>query len=232
MRRLATGGSRATRQTLPSNGSAAQTEPAPTARPLTPHSVRGIRRETTFLAVSISAIASASPIHTSPSPAAISTAFASIRATTRFVRGSIREIVWSGLTAHTASGVTASFCRLRPPMPVGCPPGAGARSTVSTTTPDAGSIRDTLSGKSSSPRLDPLPTQTAPAPAAMSVGRDDVLNTRRTSFVSGSICVTVLSSPSSTQTLPSPTATLDGAVPNEIVSRWAPVGSRTIAPAV
>ena len=56
-----------------------------------------------------------------------------------------------GLTTQTASGVTASFCRLKPPMPEGWPPGAGGRSMVPTTTPDAGSIRDTLSGKSLSP---------------------------------------------------------------------------------
>ena len=221
------------RERLPSNGSATQTEPAPTARALMNSAFSATRRETTFLAVSICAIPPSSTIHTSPSPAAINCAFASTRATTRFVRGSIRETVWSGLMAQTASGVTASFCRLKPPMPVGWPPAAGGRSTVPTTTPDAGSIRDTLSGKSLSPRPGPLPTQTAPAPAAMSVGRDAVLKTRRTSFVSGSICVTVLSSPSRTQTLPSPTATLDGAVPKEIVSRTAPVsGSSAIAPAV
>ena len=221
------------RQRLPSNGSATQTAPAPTARALMNSAVSSTRRETTFLAVSISAIPPSSTIQTSPSPAAINCAFASTRATTRFVRGSIRETVWSGLTTQTASGVTASFCRLKPPMPPGWPPRAGGRSTVPTTTPDAGSIRDTLSGKSLSPRLGPLPTQTAPAPAAMSVGRDDVPKTRRTSFVSGSIWVTVWSSPSRTQTLPSPTATLDGAVPKEIVSRRSPVsGSSTMAPAV
>ena len=102
-----------------------------------------------------------------------------------------------------------------------------------TTTPDAGSIRDTLSGKSLSPRLGPLPTQTAPAPAAMSVGRrrraEDAPDVVRLGIDLGHR----LSSPSRTQTLPSPTATLDGAVPKEIVSRSAPVsGSSAIAPAV
>ena len=147
--------------------------------------------------------------------------------------GSIRETDWSGLTTQTASGVTAMLLPAETRGTLTWPPGAGGRAMVSTTTPDAGSIRDTLAGMSLSPSVGPLPTQTAPAPAATSVGRDEVPKTRRTRLVSGSICVTVLSSPSSTQMLPSPTATLEGEVPKEISLRMAPVsGSSTIAPAL
>jgi hypothetical protein len=102
------------------------------------------------------------------------------------------------------------------------------------TIPDDGSSRDTLPGiRLSEPGASSaLPTQTPPAPAAMSVGVDDVLNVLVTSRDSGSICETVLSSASSTQTKPSPIATFPGAVPSGTSATGSPVsGSSAAAPA-
>ena len=74
----------------------------------------------------------------------------------------------------------------------------------------------------------PLPIQTAPAPAARSVGVEAVLNVLLTPRSPGSIRVTVRSSASSTQTAPSPTAMLEGVVPSGTVVRSLPVsGSST-----
>jgi hypothetical protein len=72
-----------------------------------------------------------------------------------------------------------------------------------------GSTREiaTVALKDSPP---PLPTQTAPAPAAMSLGIPPIEKRRTTSWVSGSIFVTVRSSVFSAQIAPSPTATLLG----------------------
>ena len=72
----------------------------------------------------------------------------------------------------------------------------------------------------------PFPIQIAPAPTARSVGVDAVLKVRRTTRSFGSICETVLSSASRTQTLPSPTAMLVGDVPRGMVARsWPVLGS-------
>ena len=67
----------------------------------------------------------------------------------------------------------------------------------------------TLAPKLSLPA--PLPTQTAPPPTARSVGRGPAEN-RFTACVAGSSRATVSASLSSTQTAPSPTAMLLGAV--------------------
>ena len=74
----------------------------------------------------------------------------------------------------------------------------------------AGSIREMLAVKL--PFFPPpLPTQTAPSPAAMSVGTPRVLTRPVTAFVFGSMRETVPSWVFRTQTAPSPTATLLGA---------------------
>ncbi len=62
-----------------------------------------------------------------------------------------------------------------------------------------------------SPRPPAFPIQTAPSPAASSLGTPRVSNVSVTSFVSGSMRETVWSSLFSAQTAPSPTATLPGA---------------------
>ena len=62
----------------------------------------------------------------------------------------------------------------------------------------------------------PLPIQRAPSPAAMSVGKPRGLKVPVTRFVAGSMRVTTARSVLRTQTAPSPTATLLGAVPDSI----------------
>ncbi len=109
-------------------------------------------------------------------------------------------------------------------------PLARDRGIVSSTTADSGANRDTLSGSAVLPWRTPFPIQIAPAPTARSVGVEPVPNVRTTARSFGSICETVLSSASSTQTLPSPTAMLVGAVPRGMVARSSPVlGSSTPA---
>jgi len=77
-----------------------------------------------------------------------------------------------------------------------------------------------------------FPIQTPPAPTATSVGVADVLNVRASFRVSASICETVRSSASTTHTLPSPTATAEGALPRGTDATTSPVsGSSAIAPA-
>ena len=61
-------------------------------------------------------------------------------------------------------------------------------------------------------RPPPFPTQTAPSPAAMSVGTPFISSRPVTAFVSGSMRETVASSVFRTQIAPSPTAMLLGAV--------------------
>ena len=226
-------GSGSIRQTLPPTGSATQTAPAPTASAVRLSAATGIRFEAAFVRGSISTTSPPSlRIHTSPSPAAMLDARTpATPATTRFVRGSIRETLRSGLTTQTAASVTA-MCGLR----LSCPtqmragPLARDRGIVSSTTADSGPNRDTLSGSAVLAWRTPFPIQIAPAPAARSVGVEPVLNVRTTARSFGSICETVLSSASSTQTLPSPTAMLVGAVPRGMVARSSPVlGSSTPA---
>ena len=77
--------------------------------------------------------------------------------------------------------------------------------------PVAGSTRDT---RCVAPG--PLPIHSAPAPAAMSVGRRRGLKARITLPVRGSTRETLSSAVLSTQTLPSPTAMLLGAVSDPV----------------
>src|SRR3954468_9292146 len=90
-------------------------------------------------------------------------------------------------------------------------------STVRVTCRLAGSTRETLVvtrwAKRSLPA--PLPTQTAPPPAARSVGRGPAEN-RFTARVAGPSRATVSASLSSAQTAPSPTARLLGALPASV----------------
>ena len=79
------------------------------------------------------------------------------------------------------------------------------------TLPVPGSTRETLTVKFAS-LPPPLPIQSAPAPAAMSVGTPLASNLRVTALVSGSMRDTVLFSLFRNQTAPSPTAMLLGAV--------------------
>ena len=98
-------------------------------------------------------------------------------------------------------------------------PGRGARRSPGSSSPRTGRSRNAF------------PIQSAPAPAARSVGVDEVLKLSR-DRVSGSIAEIVLSSASSTQTAPAPTATLEGAAPSGTVARSLPVcGSSASAPA-
>ena len=78
------------------------------------------------------------------------------------------------------------------------------------TLPVLGSTRETLTVMFES-LPPPLPIQSAPAPAAMSVGTPFALNVRVTLLVSGSMRDTVLLSLFRNQTAPSPTAMLLGA---------------------
>ncbi len=222
-----------TRHTLPLSGSVAHTAPPPIAMSTRNPASSVSRRATAFVALSISVTVLPSVTQTSPSPAAMFSARTFLtRATIRFDRGSMRETVRSGLITQTASGATAMCCRLLPGNTFAGPPiRAGGSSIVSTRRPDSGSTRNTLLGMT--PPADVvLPIQTPPAPTAMSVGVEEVLKVRTTARVSGSICDTVLSSASSTQTPPSPTLTADGAVPSGTLATTSPeTGSSARTPA-
>src|SRR4051794_10304150 len=128
-------------------------------------------------------------------------------------------------TAHTAPAPTA--IRGNPSLGVG-PYALSLRdnSTVPVTFRLPGSTREmlvvTLAPKLSLPA--PLPTQTAPPPTARSVGRGPGEN-RFTARVAGSSRATVSASLSSTQTAPTPTAMLLGAVAASVKDPMPPSAS-------
>ncbi len=186
---------------------------------------------TLFVCGSTLATAGAPPIEvtnqTPASPTAIAMANAcSTRATNDPVAGSILEIEPSGSTAHTARRPTA--IPLTPKVCAGAssPDGPGRRA-VFVTAVDAGSTLETATV--AAPRsirpfpAEALPTQSAPSPAARSVGSPVAANVFTTLRVAGSMCVIVRSSAFRTQTPPAPNTTFPGVVPTPVYERCSPV---------
>ena len=199
------------RHTSPSFSPVAHTDPAPTAMPSRTFAPTGIVWPTRLVrgSIRVTAERSASTNQTPASPAAIVLARASIVATLLPVLGSMREIVWSGLIAQTAPAPTAMPGK--PTLGHELPLAVSGSLTVRVIRSERRSTRETLTV----PLLSgppPFPTQSAPAPAAMSLGTPPISNRLTTFLVFGSIREMVLSSVFSTQTAPSPTATLLGAV--------------------
>ena len=152
---------------------------------------------------------SASTNQTPASPAAIVLARASTVAILPPVLGSMREMVWSGLIAQTAPAPTAMPGK--PTLGHWLPLAVLGSLTVRVIRFERGSTREMLTV----PLFcgpPPFPTQSAPAPAAMSLGTPPIPNRLTTFLVFGSMREMVVSSVLSTQMAPSPMATLLGAV--------------------
>ena len=131
-------------------------------------------------------------------------------ATRRPVSASMREIVPSGLIAHTAPAPTT--IPGRPQLAKASPPDS---LTLCVVLYVLGSTRSTRLVPLP-PCLVRLPIQRAPSPAAISVGKPRGLKVPVTRFVAGSMRVTTARSVLRTQIAPSPSATLLGAVPDSI----------------
>ena len=212
------------RQTTPFDGSVAQTDPAPTAIPT--RLLVGTWTTSSILSVRLSmcpiaGVPRCSVRNQTPaSPTATADAEAGTRARRAPVCGSSFEIEPSGPTAQTPPLPAAS--KVTPVVT------SGGRSeleltsfAVLVTSLDCGSTRETfVVAARPSMRLRPLvvlpPTQTAPSPAASSVGWPLTAKVRTTRRVSGSRCVIVRSSAFSTQTPPAPTAMSPGVVPTVV----------------
>ena len=201
------------RQIVPCCSAATQMDPPPTAIPCVPSAPMRIFRPGRLVRGSMRVTTGPSRNQIPSLPAASLSADTSIVATSRPVSGSMRESVWSGLRAQTAPAPTAMSGR--PQFSDGLrklPAFLSASLTVRVIVVVAGSTRAMRTVKLPLRPGPPRPSQTAPAPAAMSVTTPPGSNRPVTAFVSGSMRETVPSSLLSTQTAPSPTATLLGAV--------------------
>src|SRR5215212_7639563 len=203
------------RHTTPSCCAVTQILPAPTAIAVPALVPMRIFWPTRFVRGSI--CVTTDPLSTQiPSvPAAILSASTSIVATSLPVSGSIRETVWSGLSAQTAPAPTAMSGKPQLYLAVNAPPVLSGSVTVWVIARVLGSKREMLTVKLPAPGFPlilppPFPTHSAPSPAAISVGTPRVLSLPVTALVSGSRRNTVLSCVFSAQTPPAPTATLLG----------------------